>query len=187
MKKLLALLTALCLLLCALPAAGEDAPETPQAISTAAYIQALEEFTGLELEWLSSPTPDSGLTSCVCTTMGSPALISSGDTLVAVTTVSLYDPAELQDTFDAAMFQLIVALGPVCMVRGTPEEDVFTPLSACFNAEGFVPGVTRVLTTGEPFTFDFGGHVCSVSLEGTGEETWVSLFMIVDPDIWFDQ
>ena len=181
MKKLLALLTALCLALCSLPALAEDAPAP---LSTAAYTGAMEDFTGLELEWLSTPGPEDGLTATVCTTMGCPALLSRDDALITITTVSLHDPAELQETFDAAMFQLMTALGPVCMLRGTPEEDVFTPLSACFNAEGFIPGVIGVLTTGEPFSFTFEGYPCTLSLETVGDQVWVSLFVVIDSDLW---
>ena len=172
-RRLLALLTAMLLLV---PALAETAPdEAPAPLSAQAYMAGLEALAaeiGGTLEWGSEPfgaAPDLTEITCI-TTGGVPVLIVSGDTVVMLATRTAFDPEDMQASFELFMGAMISALIPVLTASGLTMDEALDAMVPLVNSEDFIPGVVRAMNGGE-FWFRIGD--------------WDALIALVDSDLCF--
>lgn len=178
MKRLLALLSAFTLLLTALTPA---LAETPAPLTLAAWLAAADAHAadyGYTLTWQQQPYQNE-MTMTICDQLGGkPVLVSAPDgTLVALTTGATYDPGHpelFNEEFIAAM---LFAFAPILRAEGMDRDAVNSALADFCNANGFLPGVVRVMETGETMNFTFRGYACRIDLLDVGGTTTLSLLV----------
>lgn len=149
MKKLLALLTILALLLSALPALAEEAAEAPARLSASGYRAALDAMAakaGVTLTWHTQPFSEApGYTLLACTTLqGMPALVCQEDAVVMLCTAVTFSPEQAPLDSDAWLGQFLIMLTPILTSQGMTDEEAFEALLPLMNEGGLVEAAGRV-------------------------------------------
>ena len=187
MKKLLALLTTLTLLLCcAAPALAEENPR----LFAAGYMAALDAIAGqagVTLTWYVKPDYLPGYTLYACETLQArPTLICQENTVVMLCTSITYDPAEAPLEPEAYLGQFIVALTPILTSQGMTVEEALDALLPLVNEDGFVEQAARVSQGGD-WRFTILGYEAALLYLHTETEdsatTQLCLYVYTAPDL----
>lgn len=184
MKKLLAFaLSLLMMLTCTAPVMAETSEPAPAPIATQSFIDTYNAMAGehgLTIEWGETPISET-VTIFTCDTMGgSPALMSSGGVLLAITSGTQFDPDHVQESFNSYMGEVIVTLHVLLLASGMDDEAATAVLFEFVNADGFIPGIIKTLNTGEPMTFEFEGYPGETGLLLAGDVPLLSFHLNLD-------
>ena len=196
MKRLLSLLTALCLLLTTCPALAEEAPVVlrlpeqelipPEYILLTDYIAWADELAasnGAAHEWSATPLDDQ-VTVTTCGPCGDqPALMSTADGhLVAFTAGVIMDAGDVHGCYNQFLSTMLVTLQPLMRTQGldcSAATDAI--IEACNTSEGYLAGIGSVLNTGKPMRFTFMGYEGEIALLQVGDQVLFVLYLCLEP------
>lgn len=185
MKKLLSLMLCLLLLLTALPALAEDAPEPLLLADYVAAMNAMAEKADSTLTWLTEPF--NGLedyTLCVCQTLqGSPALVCYGDRVAMIGSAVTFDPALAPLGPESYLGQYLVAMMPILTSRGMTEDEAFEALMPLTNEENLLERVAQTSLDGTPCVFNVAGYQAAILRYDGDEMPQLCLYIYAAPEL----
>lgn len=187
MKKLLSLLTALVLLLSALPTLAEETADTPVRLSASSYMAAMAAKVGGTLTWHTEPFSFApGYTLHACEALqGMPVLICLEDTVVMICTAVTYSPEQAPLAPEAYLGQFIVMLTPILTGQGMAEEEAFDALLPLVNEDGLIEAAARVSADSkEHHRFSIPGYEAALlRIDNSDKTAQLCLYVYVAPDL----
>ena len=193
MKKLLSLLTALCLMLTTCPALAEEAADAPARLSASGYMAAMDAMAGkaakagVTLTWHTEPFSSApGYTLHACETLqGMPVLVCQEDTVVMLCTAVTYRPEQAPLEPEAYLGQYIVMLTPILTSQGMTEDEAFEALLPMVNEDGFLEAAARVSADSEEhhrFSI-LGCEAALLRMDSSDKTAQLCLYVYVAPDL----
>ena len=198
MKRLIALLSILALLLSALPSMAEEAPVVlrlpdqelipPEYVLLTDYIAWADELAasnGAAHEWSATPLDDQ-VTVTTCGPCGDqPALMSTANGhLVAFTAGVIMDARDVHGCYNQFLSTMLVTLQPLMRTQGldcSAATDAI--IEACNTSEGYLAGIGSVLNTGKPMRFTFMGYEGEIALLQVGNQVLFVLYLSLEPAV----
>lgn len=166
-------------------------PEPPATVLTADYMAAMDTQVadyGGTLQWSEQAFPG-GQTAHICDTLGgNPTLLSADDgTLVAISIASPIDETNMQATFDDFMGALGTACMSFCYMDGADKTAALEIVTPILNADGFIPGIIRVMTGGDDMTLTLMGYEATISRTDVDGVPVIYMLLVLEPELYYVQ